>query len=638
MRAQAKLFGKHPRKRAELIPKRDASHEAAPAPPIFYLSPNPHLDDLLSPHLPPKHVAEPYAASISAGKNTYVYDAHTYHTKVPPRGIELLIDYYTRPGDVVLDPFCGSGMTGVAATQKGRKVILSDLSPAAAFIAYNLTTPITQARYEEAVASIMEMARALEHQLYDTTCRACGERTPMIYMVWSYGVSCPHCAREFVLWDVARDEKPRVRDSKIRKEFDCPCCGEHLEKRKLKRTRRYPVSVGYKCCIRSLKECTAPPDEHDLALLERVRVESIPGDLWYPTTAFPDGINTKQPIAAGITSVDRAYTPRALWAMAYLWDVASRWSDPEVRQKLLFTVTSLYQRVTLFSEFRFWGGSSNTANYNVPAIINEQNVFKTFERKAKTISLYFGSVDSERAGATPQVRVSTQSACHLTQIPDASVDYVFTDPPFGSNINYSEMNLLWESWLGARTDTAEEAIVNKVQRKGVAEYEQLLKQAMSEMRRVLKDDGWLTVVFHNSAAQVWVALQKAITGAGFRIAGTQTFDKEHGTFKQFVAGNAVGYDLVLHCRKAEGVRVEQQGNAGAVKEQAAVFIRGKLCGSNGQYVVHYLHVTRNDEFDYRRLYAEWLAQSLPQTFIGLSFAEFRALADAVLRELSEAAG
>lgn len=77
----------------------------------------------------------PFQGQIRAGKNTYVYDAHTYHTKVPRNGIAQLIEYYTDPGNVVLDPFCGSGMTGVGATPLGRKVLLNDISPAAVFIA-----------------------------------------------------------------------------------------------------------------------------------------------------------------------------------------------------------------------------------------------------------------------------------------------------------------------------------------------------------------------------------------------------------------------------------------------------------------------------------------------------------------------
>src|SRR5437868_7528182 len=94
----------------------------------LHFSPNPHFGDLVAPEKPTKKVEQPYCKAISAGKNTYVYDAHTYHTKVPPQGIETLIDYYTLPGDVILDPFCGSGMTGIAAASIGRTALLSDLS------------------------------------------------------------------------------------------------------------------------------------------------------------------------------------------------------------------------------------------------------------------------------------------------------------------------------------------------------------------------------------------------------------------------------------------------------------------------------------------------------------------------------
>jgi DNA-directed RNA polymerase subunit RPC12/RpoP len=413
---------------------------------------------------PPKIIKNPYTENIAAGKNSYVYDAHTYHTKVPPQGIAQLINYYTNPGDVILDPFCGSGMTGVAATELDRVAILSDLSPAAAFIAYNLNTPIGHAKYLDAVREILEDAKGLEMHLYGTTCRTTGIRTPILYMVWSYGLICNHCGKEFIIWDVARDERESIRESKIKKEFECPHCGEILRKRALKRTKRYPVQVGYKVS-KGLKETTADPSPEDIALLERIELEGIPKDLWFPQDKFQSGINTKQPIAAGIDTVDKAYTTRALYSMAYLWNAASKWPDKEIRQKLLFTITSLYQRVTLFSEFRFWGGSGNTANYNVPQIINEQNVFKTFERKAKTISWYFREAPPHKRN----VSVMVESACHLSMIKDKSVDYIFTDPPFGGNINYSEMNFLWESWLQAYTDNEEEAIINSVQ--GKAEKE-----------------------------------------------------------------------------------------------------------------------------------------------------------------------
>lgn len=77
--------------------------------------------------------ALPFAAAVSAGKNTYTYDAHTYHTKVPPQGIAELLAHYLPDGGLVLDPFSGSGMTGVAASVTGLDCVLNELSPAACF-------------------------------------------------------------------------------------------------------------------------------------------------------------------------------------------------------------------------------------------------------------------------------------------------------------------------------------------------------------------------------------------------------------------------------------------------------------------------------------------------------------------------
>jgi DNA modification methylase/DNA-directed RNA polymerase subunit RPC12/RpoP len=577
----------------------------------------------------PKIVHEPYAASIAAGKNTYVYDAHTYHTKVPPQGIARLIEYYTHAGDVVLDPFCGSGMTGVAATELGRSAIISDISPAAVFIARNLNTPIDHARYLNAVKQVLDRAKDLELQLYGTTCRRTGIRVPMLYMVWSYGLLCSSCGKEFVLWDVARDEKPSVRESKIKREFPCPHCQHQLHKRALKRTKRYPVQVGYRISPRQLKEDTASPSEEDMAVLQQIEREGIPTDLWYPRNKFPRGINTRQPIAAGIDSIDKAYTTRALFAMAYLWKEAMSWDDEAIRDKLLFTLTSLYQRVTVFSEFRFWGGSSNTANFNVPHIMNEQNVFRAFARKADTISWYFRDAPKHDR----QITTSTRSACNLSNLPDKSVDYVFADPPFGGNINYSEMNFLWECWLKDFTNNREEAIVNAVQGKGLAEYEDLLLQAFREIRRVIKDHAWFTVVFHNSSEKVWKALQNALINAGFHVRGTQTFDKKHGTFKMFVSDNAVGYDLVLHCQKTgEGRPLQPEAGVSVkdIEEQVVAFVRDQLRANGSNYVVHYLHVKRTDEVDFRRLYSEWLSESVSRQMVEVSFAKFRELASLVL--------
>ncbi len=558
---------------------------------------------------------------IVAGKNTYVYDAHTYHTKVPPEAITQLLLHYTGEGDLVLDPFCGSGMTGVAALELKRKVILIDLSPAAGFITYNYLTPVNPVIYEDAVQRILESCAEDEQALYSTTCRQCGSTIPIEYMVWSYGAVCPSCGQEFNVWDVARDEKPSVKESRIKAAFSCPYCCASLQKNRLQRTKLYPIEVGYKCCGSMQKEVRAAPNAEDLSRLGQIEQNGIPEALWYPSDRLPEGVNTRQAMNHGMDSIDKLYTIRAVWAVARLWDLAKRWPEHDVRMKLLFTVTSLYKRVTKLSEFRFWGGSSNTANYNVPMIMNEQNVFKVFRRKAKTIVNYLRSAaDVNRR----EFCISIQSATSLVQIPDNCIDYIFTDPPFGGNINYSEMNFLWEAWLQCFTYNAEEVVINRVQRKSLEEYQALMTKALGEMYRVLKPNRWMSMAFHNSSAKVWDALYRSIIDSGFVLIGTQILDRKHATLKQLVSDNAVGYDVVLHCKKYAVDRRKTVRSSTNGVESVKSFIKQAIKDQPEDYVVKYLHVKREKEIDYRKLYSRWLCERISKNqVIDVNFEIFR---------------
>jgi DNA modification methylase len=577
------------------------------------------------------YAINPLPENLVAGKNTYAYDAHTYHTKVPPEAIRHLIEHYTEQGDIILDPFCGSGMTGVAALRAQRKPILIDLSPAATFIAANFLTPVDEKNYLRAIKTILTVTHDDEMMLYGTHCRTCGKLVPMEYMVWSYGLICEFCHKEFVLWDVARDEREDIRESKIKSEFDCPHCNKHLQKRKLRRTKLYPVQTGYRCCNSGLRESKDIPDEYDLSVIRTADSMGLPNELWYPTAKLPAGVNTRQAIAHGLESVDALYTRRNLHAVARLWDIACRWKDKEICLKLMFTVTSLYQRVTRLSEFRFWGGSGNTANYNVPMIFNEQNVFKVFNRKAKTIQSYLATWNRK---TDMPFCISTQSATDLRSIPDNSIDYIFTDPPFGSNINYSEMNYLWEAWFGVFTDAKDEAIINRVQGKTIENYCELMAQALSEIHRVLKPGRWLTLVFHNSSSDVWSAIQIALLSSGFKIEITQTLDKRHGTFKQFVSENAVGYDLILHCRKNLNdipnahVPERKTTSRSAIHE----FIARTLKQNPDEFVIRYLHVRRKSELDSRKLYSLWLKERMEsEETVDLDYCEFREIVNQVVQ-------
>lgn len=570
----------------------------------------------------------PSHGSISAGKNTYTYDAHTYHTKVPPQGIAEVVKQYLPEGGIVLDPFAGSGMTGVAARALGYDVILNELSPAASFIADRFTRRIDPKLFAAGVRAVCEATESVRRDLYGTHCRECGKAAELQYTVWSYRVKCPSCAEEFVLWDHCRSYGRTVREHKILSEFPCPCCKTVVKKSRLARTVPVPVLVGYKCCRKVQVE--HPPSPQDLENIKRIELSPPLADGFYPTLPLPDGMNLGQPKRHGLTSVDLFYTPRNLSAMSHIWQAIHHVADPELAGYLGFIFTSLYQRVTRLSEFRFWGGSGNTANFNVPYISNEANVFATFERKAKTIQDHLETTAARYDG---RCVVHTGSATDLKFIPDSSIDLVFTDPPFGANINYSEMNILWESWLGSFTDNQSEAIVNKHQGKNAQAYGDLMQQSLEECHRVLRPGHWMLLVFMNSSQEIWEQLRRAIAGARFTLEKMDIFDKQHGTFKQFVSENTAGADLILHCRKEDGP-VSQAADcaSGSDEEAVAQFLRQRV---GHLPTLPYLHVTRQEELDFRTLYSEWLATGLLGNGRVCNFSAFRILVSRYLDNKSQ---
>jgi hypothetical protein len=315
--------------------------------------------------------------------------------------------------------------------------------------------------------------------------------------------------------------------------------------------------------------------------------------------------------------------------MSHLWQAIHRIDNDELAGFLAFVFTSLYQRVTRLSEFRFWGGSGNIAHFNVPYVFNEANVFVTFERKARTIQDH---LETTARSYTGRAIVRTGSATNLDFLPDNSIDLVFTDPPFGANINYSEMNILWESWFGTFTDTTHEAIVNRFQNKDVRTYGQLMTASLKECYRVLRPGHWMVLVFMNSSQQVWEALRDAVLHAGFSLDRADIFDKQHGTFKQFVSDNTAGCDLLLHCHKAESLETHT-GTAvadGAGPDAVRVFL-SKRHGELPRQP--FLHVRRDDEIDYRMLYSEFLAAHLIDKANLMDFATFRALAASLLSDV-----
>ena len=157
-----------------------------------------------------------------------------------------------------------------------------------------------------------------------------------------------------------------------------------------------------------------------------------------------------------------------------------------------------------------------------------------------------------------------------------SIDYIFTDPPFGSNIMYSELSFIWESWLKVFTNNKKEAIINNSQAKGESDYYNLLLLGFKEYYRVLKPKRWITVEFHNSKSSIWNIIHNSISKAGFIISGVSVLDKKQNTFFQTTAAGAVKSDLVISAYKPS-------------KSFEARFIMNAGDGLESDFIQEFLH-------------------------------------------------
>lgn len=187
-------------------------------------------------------------------------------------------------------------------------------------------------------------------------------------------------------------------------------------------------------------------------------------------------------------------------------------------------------------------------------------MFELFGRKIEAAirsdQELFGHAPLLHSRQVKDVRYILASADRLAHVPAESIDYVFTDPPFGSNIFYSDMNLFHEAWLGHVTDHASEAVVHTTGRRknnAAQRYEDLLRSAFLEAFRILKPGRYMSVVFGNSNGRIWGLVQRAIRDAAFKATPVHVaiLDKGQRSVKGLNSGSegVVTVDLVLTIQK-----------------------------------------------------------------------------------------
>lgn len=584
-------------------------------PPYYTACPNPFLTELVAHYGKPyragdKYHRDPFAIDVSVGKTDALYKAHSYHTKVPHLAIVPSILHYTKPGEIVLDGFAGSGMTGVAALWCGaapeayrrelealwkreglaapewgaRQAVLNDLSPAATMIAAGYTLPFDIELFANRGQALLEKVEQAVGWMYATTHGASSQKGRINYTVWSEVFTCPECAREIVFVTEALDQKTKH----VREDFPCPQCKATLTKKKLerfyeshldtalgestKRPKRVPVLINYSVDGTDFEKV---PDANDLALIERVASHAVPAEV--PIHKLPYMHMTHERARlddAGVTHVHHFFQHRSAVALAALWKEASAEADGANRRMMLWLTEQAIWGMSILARYAptHYSQVNQYLNgvYYVGSQIVEVSPWYILEGKLGRLTKAF--VATKPLGKT--AIVSTGSCTNLP-LASQSVDYVFTDPPFGENIYYADLNFLVEAWHRVRTDAAPEAIVDQAKHKGINEYQDLMRRCFEEYFRVLKPGRWMTVVFSNSSNGVWRAIQEAMGVAGFVVADVRTLDKQQGSYRQ-VTSSAVKQDLVISAYKPSEALETKFTLGSATEDTAWAFVREHL--------------------------------------------------------------
>ncbi len=545
-------------------------------PPYYTACPNPFIEDFIKHYGKPydpetdDYHREPFAADVSEGRYSPETLCHSYHTKVPARAILRYLMHYTTPGDVVLDGFCGTGMTGVACTLAGcadrqlreqitaelgkvewgpRYSVLGDLAPAATVIAngYNDSIPATVFRREadkviaDALAPILWMFRT-----------SSGE--DVFYSIWSDVFLCADCGSEVSYYRaaVASDGQSMKPD------FRCPGCGADVAKRSMTRSMEtyydgvadQALTLAKVQLVRvnhqgSQKRVTRDATAGDADIQARIAAEAhmhglrpepiLKGDRYYK-----DGLHL-----IGMEYYHQMYPIRNAVALSRL---RHELLEKRLRPSYFMLLTAVALKLSWMARYMFdSAGRIQNGILYVPSLRQEMSASLLMPTSVGYIERYRAAVSGDRAAC-----ITTESCTHLRSVPSDSVDYIFTDPPFGHNIQYAELNAVWEYWLRVHTQSEQDAVINAHQKKGLAEYHGLMKEAFSAYYRVLKPGRWITVEFHNSRNSVWNAIQEALQSAGFVVADVRALDKQQGAFNQVVAAGAVKQDLVISAYKPNG--------------------------------------------------------------------------------------
>ena len=518
------------------------------------------------------------------------YNTFPYPTKISPEAIAVYIASATNPDDTVLDAFAGSGSTGIAAllaehpTEKmqetanalgvepiwgKRNAILYEIGTYAAFATKTITNRLTAAEYARAVDDFIKKAEKLASGMYAAKSPD-GRDGYIRYAIWTEVLICPECDAEIEYFKNGTSRNPATFYDKI----ECPHCHrtslveamsfateEHYDKLLKKTILRKKRRIAWVYGTSGKENWDRIATEDDIALVQKLEKEFSPSD---DPRKIEWGDLHRAGYHFGISHLHHFYTSRNYLVMSELWKLAECYPEREANALKLLLLSYNGAHCTLMTrivakhdsrDFVLTGAQSGVLYISKLPV--EKNILLGLRRKAKPFQEAYKML--ENCHGTVEVR---NISSEFMSEPDKSIDFVFTDPPFGDFIPYAEVNQINELWLPAVTERSSEVIISAAQNKDVDTYRNMLARVFGEIRRVTKDDRPIAVVFHAAKAAVWGAFSEAIQISGLEIKQSSFLDKTQASFKQVVSKTSVQGDPLFLLKKAglgkNGIMDEEQ--------------------------------------------------------------------------------
>lgn len=432
------------------------------------------------------------------------YEMHKYWGKKPSSDLKNLIEKYSNKGDTILDPFSGYGVFCCEAYILNRNVISNDLNPIANFINRQLLNKSVDLKKLE-----------LEWKKIRT---------------------------EFVQYN--------------NRWFEQTIGGTKVQLINVLRDKaNNPIKVRFKD-LKSKKTLEATLDQKEITAFLNFEESEIITD-WFPTNPLIE--NSRISAKKGMTVAD-LFTKRTLACHAKLLSLIENYSSGDEKNlfKLAFTA-NLANCSKLVPPIKSRGDMSQGAwmtGFYIGETYLENNVLLYFENRLhKTIKGKKDYLNFFQNGLFNELYNEykvTQFDAKDLKLESDSVDYVFTDPPYGDAVPYFEQSIIWNSWLKLSPDYEKEIVISdaKTRKKNIEKFEQEIDDAFSEIRRVLKLGGYFSLTYHSLSGLEWKAITNACIKNGFEMVDFNWLVQKAFTPRQINRSKSIKGDVLVTFEKA----------------------------------------------------------------------------------------